>query len=142
MTVRTPIKPLPEAVARWTARARWLRWLDALGAWLVLWASVVMLFRGLDSMIQVVMAAVLVAVGASLSPLRLRWRPISGWVGVVVSRPLRPGDRAWYVRPGEARLGVVTARRGLRVVIAQAQSPAEGIVIRRTRALLLPADSL
>jgi len=31
----TPIRPLPEAIARWSGRARWLRRLDALAAWLL-----------------------------------------------------------------------------------------------------------
>lgn len=139
--MRTPIKPLPEAIVRWTRRARWLRWLDALAAWFILWASTAILLRGVDGRISALLATVLLAAGASVSLLRVRWRPISAWVAFVVSQPLRPGDRAWHVRPREAELVVVTARRGLRMVIAQAQGPAEGIAVRRTRVWLLPADS-
>lgn len=139
----TPVKPLPDAVARWTRRARWLRWLDALAAWLVLWVGMALVVRGADSTTQAALAAMLVAAGARVSPLRVRWRPLSGWVALVVSRPLRPGDRAWYVHPGEADLVLVTAQRGLRIVIAQPmQGSAEGIAVRRTRVLLLPTDSL
>ncbi len=139
--MRTPIKPLPEDIDRWARRASWLRWLDALAAWLLLWASMAMSLRGLSGSAQTMVALVIVAAGAAISPLRVRWRPISGWIALVASQPLRPGDRAWHVRPGEAELVVVTARRGLRMVIAQARGPLEGIAIRRTRVLLLPADS-
>ncbi len=139
----TPIKPLPDAVVSWTRRTRWLRWLDAVAAWLVFWVGMTMAVRGAESIPRALLAAVLVAAGTVVSPLRVRWRPLSGCVALVVSRPLRPGDRAWYVRPGQADLVLVTARRGLRMVIAQpALGAAEAIAVRRTRVLLLPADSL
>ena len=138
--MRTLIKPLPVDIERWTRRARWLRWLDAVIAWLILWAGVAILLPGLTGGAQATMAGVIVAAGAAIAPLRVRWRPMSGWVALVVSRPLRPGDRAWLVRAGEAELFVVTARRGLRLVIAQAREPEEGVPVRRTRVLLLPAD--
>lgn len=139
--MRAPIKSLPADVERWTHRARWLRWLDALFAWLSLWACVAMLLPGLTGGAQATMAAAIAGAATRIVPLRARWRPISGWVALVVSRPLRPGDRAWHVRAGEAELVIVTARRGLRVVIAQARGPEEGVAVRRTRVLLLPADS-
>lgn len=139
--MRTPIKPLPKDIDRWASRTRWLRWLDALAAWLLLWAGTAMLLRGLSESAQATVAFMIVAIGVAISPLRARWRPISGWIALVVSQPLRPGDRAWHVRSGEAELVIVTARRGLRMVIAQARGPAEGIAVRRTRVLLLPADS-
>ena len=51
--------------------------------------------------------------------------------------------RAWYVHADTAQLVVVTARRRLRVVIAAvADSRTEGFAVRRTRVLLLPADTL
>ena len=139
--MRTPIKLLPVDIERWTRRARWLRWLDTVVAWLILWAGAAMLLPDLTGGAQATMAGVIVAAGAAIAPLRARWRPMSGWVALVVSRPLRPGDRAWLVRAGEAELFVVTARRGLRLVIAQAREPEEGVAVRRTRVLLLPADS-
>ena len=139
--MRTPIKPLPVDIERWTRRAWWLRWLDALVAWLILWAGVAMLLPDLTGGAQATIAAVIVGAAAAIAPLRVRWRPMSGWVALVVSRPLRPGDRAWLVRAGEAELVVVTARRGFRLVIARARDPEEGVAVRRTRVLLLPADS-
>ncbi len=36
--MRTPLRPFPEDVNRWMGRARRLRWLDALAAWLAVWA--------------------------------------------------------------------------------------------------------
>lgn len=141
--MRTPVKPLPAAVLSWTNRARWLRRLDAVAAWLLLWAAAAVLLPGISGSAQAVLAAMLVGLGTWITPLRARWRPIGAWVALSVSRPLRPGDRAWHVTPEDAELVIVTARRGLRVVIAHlSQGPAEGIAVRRTRALLLPADSL
>lgn len=143
LPMRTPVKPLPPAVVSWTNRARWLRRLDAAAAWLLLWAVAALLLQGPSATAQAVLAAMLVGVGTLIAPLRQHWRPIAAWVALSVSRPLRPGDRAWHVTPEEAELVIVTARQGLRVVIAHlAQGPAEGIAVRRTRALLLPADSL
>ncbi|MFQ5897341.1 MAG: hypothetical protein ACE5JN_03755 [Candidatus Methylomirabilia bacterium] len=141
--MRTPIKPLPAAIDRWTDRVRWLRWLDAAAVWILLWAGTALLLPDAGGTAQATLAAALAAIGASFPPVRAWWRPVSGWVAVVVSRPLRAGDRAWQVRPGEAELVLVTARRGLRVVIAHAaQGPAEGIAVRRTRVFLFPADAL
>src|SRR5438552_3146234 len=40
--MRSPLKPLPPAVARWTVTARILRWLDALVAWLGVWVGAAM----------------------------------------------------------------------------------------------------
>jgi hypothetical protein len=74
-----------------------------------------------------------------LRPLRLRWRPVSGWVGVAVSRSLRAGQRAWYVRDGRADAVLVTGRRGLRVSIAAPSvGEAETLSVRRTRVFLIP----
>ena len=70
---------------------------------------------------------------------RLRWRPISGWVGVIVSRPLRPGQRAWFVRDGHADAVLITGRRGLRLSFAApALGEAETLTVRRTRVFLIP----
>ena len=66
---------------------------------------------------------------------------MSAWVGLAVSRRLRPGDRAWYVRSQRADLVLVTACHGIRVVIVTPDVDAdEGLSVRRTRVLLLPAD--
>ncbi|MBI3031530.1 MAG: hypothetical protein HYY64_18675 [Candidatus Rokubacteria bacterium] len=139
--MRTPLKPLPAAVARWTRRARWLRWLDALAAWLTLWAAVALMVRSVEGSTQAVLAALLTVGGAFIPVLRVRWRPATAWVALVVSRPLRPGDRAWYVRPGEAELVLVTARRRLRmVIVSPTGGPVEGVSVRLTRALLIPGE--
>ena len=57
-------------------------------------------------------------------------------------RRLSPGDQVWYVRPGAAERVLVTALHRTRVVIARLDgSGAEGLSVRRTRVLLVPADS-
>src|SRR2546430_1126947 len=140
--MRSPLRPLPAAVARWTVRARLLRWLDALVAWLVVWtAAVVVLPHGSPESLAI-LAALAVILGALARPLRARWRPASGVVGLVVSARLVPGAEAWYVRPGGAERVLVTARHRTRVVIARLDgSGAEGLSVRRTRGLLVPADA-
>jgi hypothetical protein len=137
----TPMRPVPDLVVRWVARRRWLRWADALVAWALLVAvGVVMLGPGVLQAIAAV-AAIAVGAGAAIQPLRVRWRPITGWVGLRMSRDLRPGQRAWYLGSREARLVVVTARHGVRLVIVRPDlAEDEGISVRRTRVLLLTAD--
>lgn len=136
----TPIRPLPEEVDRWIVWARWLRTLDAAVAWLglggLLWIP------GTFSAGQ---AAVLSLALVGLSFLTRRiwafWRPVSAYVGLTVSRSLRPGDRAWYVRSSRADLVLVTACHGARVVIAASDVDVDEVLtVRRTRVLLLPAD--
>lgn len=139
--MRTPLKPLPETVARWTRRVRYLRCLDALVAWLILWAVTTLVVPGVGGRVQAILAAGLTIGGAFIPALRVRWRPATAWVALVASRPLRPGDRAWHVRPGGAELVIVTARRRLHMVIASpATGTVEGVSVRRTRALLIPAE--
>jgi hypothetical protein len=138
----TPMRPVPDSVARWIARRRWLRWCDALLAWALLWigGAVVMGSERLEAAAVVaVVAAVLVALRAIVQPLRVRWRPITGWIGLRISRGLRPGDRAWYLGASDASLVVVTARHGVRLVIVRPDLQDEGISVRRTRVFLLPA---
>ena len=139
--MRAPIKPLPQDIDHWVGRTRWLRSLDVLAAWVILWAGISFVLPDVSRSGQATVAAGLVAIGIAISPIRLLWRPASGWIALMVSRRLRPGDRAWLVRGGGADLVLITARRGLRMVVAQAQESAEGITVRRTRVLLLPADS-
>jgi len=136
--MRTPIRPIPDAVERWASRVRYLRWLDALVAWLALWALLALALP-LPAQTSAVLALVMVGLLALLPALRLRWRPASGAIGVRLSRGLRPGDRAWYVVPGRAEAVIVTARRRLRLVVARpGQGPAEGLEVRRTRVLVFP----
>jgi hypothetical protein len=145
-TMRTPIRPVPDGVARWVVWARALRWLDALVAWPLSGAVVSLAasqaFAGSEVSAAALasLAAVPVVVLALVAPVRRWWRPVSGAVGLRLSRTLGPGDRAWYIRPGAAELVVVTSRRGARVTIA-ARGGAEGIRVRRTRVLLVPADA-
>jgi hypothetical protein len=138
----TPIRPLPEDIDRWIAWARWLRGMDAVVAWLVLWGAFWVSSPGLVSAAQAAAVSfALVALGFLVRPIRLHWRPVSACVGLMVSRGLRPGDRAWYVRSQRADLVLVTARRGIRAVIGTAEDDADEVLsVRRTRVFLLPAD--
>ena len=135
----TPIRPVPSEVDRWISRAAWLRRIDAVVAWMGLWGALV---SGLGSARQAaVLAVALVGLGVAIRPVRVLWRPVSGWVGLAASRGLRPGDRAWYVRSHQADLVLVTARHGARLVIAMPDRDADEVLtVRRTRVLLLPAD--
>ncbi len=138
----TPLRPPPPLVSRWIGRARWLRWLDALAAWLALWLVGQAFLDGAAAGTLWFPSIVLFA-GLVFRPLRVRWRPITGAVGLAVSRRLRPGDRAWYVRGHDGDLVLVTARHGTRVVIARPSlGTEEGLSVRRTRVILLPADDV
>jgi hypothetical protein len=138
----TPMRPIPAEVERWLARRRWLRWGDALLAWALAWAGAVAVLDVERLEAAAVLALALVAGGAVLPALRVRWRPVSGWVGLQVSRGLRPGDRAWYLGADDATLVMITARRGGRLVVARPGfAPDEGISVRRTRVFVLAADA-
>lgn len=139
--MRSPVRPLPEAIERWVSLARWLRAADLLTAWGGVWGILVWSFPHADGLVQASIAAIVVGAGACLGGVRLRWRPVTGWIGLTVSRRLRPGDRAWCVTPGDVSLVLVTGRRRLRMVITGAPGgPAETLPVRRTRVLLVPAD--
>jgi len=135
----TPTTPVPTPVETWISRAKLLRWLDAGAAGVVLLAVAAMMLPDAAGAVLAVTACVALIGAIMLRPLRLRWRPVSGWVGVVVSRSVRPGQRAWFVRDGRADPVLVTARRGLRVSIAAPRvGEAETLSVRRTRVLLIP----
>ena len=136
----TPMRPVPDSVGRWLRRRRWLRWGDALVAWALLWSVSAVVLGPARPEAAAVVALVLVGLGAGLQPLRVRWRPVTAWVGLRISRGLRPGDRAWYLGTRDARLVVVTARRGIRLVIVRPDLQDEGISVRRTRVFLLAAE--
>ena len=138
--MQMPIRPLPGAVTRWIRGVRCLRWLDGVVAWIALWIVADLSLPDGDATVHGVLAAIGVVAGANVSWLRVRWRPIAGVVGLLVSRGLRPGDRAWFIRPTDAEVVLVTARRRFRMVIARAESADEGMSVRRTRVVLLPAD--
>lgn len=135
-----PMRPVPDGVQAWVARRRWLRWSDALPAWALLWGAWTALLGPASPRAAAVATLVLVAAVGCVPTVRVRWRPISGWVGLRVSRALRPGDRAWYIAH-QASLVVVTARRGLRMAIARPDLVEDEVIrVRRTRVFLLPAD--
>ena len=56
-----------------------------------------------------------------------------------MSKSLRPGARAWFVRDGRADAVLITARHGLRMSIAPPGfGEAETMRVRRTRVFLVP----
>jgi hypothetical protein len=139
--VGTPIRPLPESIARWSTRARWLRRLDALAAGGLVWGLLAVTLPGLGGGLQAGAAVAITGLLGAILPIRVRWRPISGAVGLWVSRTLVPGDRAWHVRSEGPELVIVTARRGLRLTVAvPGRGVAEGLSVRRTRVLVLGVD--
>lgn len=138
--MRSPSRPIPDAVERWARRATALRVADALVAWLAAWVVLAALAGWGTPSEPAVLAAVAVGCAAFLRPLRVRWRPVSAWVGISVARPLRPGDRAWFIRPRQVEPVIVTARRGHRFVVAQPGSAAEGLEVRASRVFLLPEE--
>ncbi len=139
----TPMKPVPDVVARWVSRVYWLRWLDALIAWTGLWGIGVWVVGRALAQEAAALSVILVCLGLVVRPLRTRWRPISGWVGLAMSRNLQVGDRAWYVRAHQADLVLVTARHGAWLVIAgPILAEDESLSIRRTRVIVLPADGV
>jgi hypothetical protein len=120
---------------------RALRWLDAAAGWLPLWGVLEVLVPAAPPTALAALAAGLLVVARLSAGIRRRWRPVSGTVSVLASASLRPGHRAWYVTSADAELVVVTGRRRLRlVIVAPAHGGAEGITVRRTRVLLLPAE--
>ena len=140
--MRSPIQPAPILAQTWMARARYLRWLDAALAWVAVALVLGVTVGGIPIGPTLVIAGGVVALLSALVPVRARWRPASGLVGFMVSRALRPGDRAWYVRAARADLVIVTARRGLRVSIAAPElGAAESLSVRRTRVLVVPATA-
>ena len=139
--MQAPTRPLPERVSRWTSYVGSLRWLDALGAWLGWWLVLIVVVPDWPEGERAALAALATIACTVPLSLRVRWRPFSAMVGLYVSRRLRAGDRAWFVRPGDARLVLVTARCRFRLVIAAPdQEPEEGMIIRRTRVVVVPAD--
>ena len=135
----TPTRPLPIPIARWTSRLRWLRGLDALLAWLTVLLGLTPLLPHVPAQTATMLAAGLILLVSLIPRLRLAWRPISAATTLSLSSGLRPGDRAWFVHGNGADLVLVTARHGIRVVVARpGHDAAEGMSVRRTRVLLLP----
>jgi hypothetical protein len=134
---------VPHGIVRWTSRVRWLRGLDALVAWTVLWGTSLTVLGWASAREAAVLSLILVGLALMVRPLRARWRPVTGWVGLAMSRSLQVGDRAWYVRAHRADLVLVTARHGARLVIAgPTLADDESLSVRRTRVLVLPTDTV
>jgi hypothetical protein len=133
---------MPAGVTRWMRWAGFLRWADALVAWVVLTVITLAGAEWRSTTQPAVIALVLLGLLALLQPLRVRWRPLSAIVGQQLGARLRPGDRAWYVSPGQAEPVLVTGRRGGgRFIVAQPGiGPEEGLEVRTTRVLLVPED--
>jgi hypothetical protein len=113
---------------------------DALLAWLTLLLGFGVLLPQVPAPAAMTLATGLLFAAGLLPRLRLAWRPASATTTVLISRGLRPGDRAWFVHRDDADLVLVTARHGFRVVVAKPDhDAAEGMSVRRTRVLLLPA---
>src|SRR3989442_13045151 len=100
--MRSPLRPLPAAVARWAIAARLLRWLDALVAWLVVWTGAVVVLPHASAESHAILAALAVTLGALALPLRVRWRPASGAARAAVRAGPPPPPPAGGVRPGAA----------------------------------------
>ena len=139
--MRTPLTPIPQSVLRWATWAPLLRWADAVLAWLAVWIIVALSLERGGGEAHAVLAAVIAGGLAFLPPLRARWRPVSGIVGLTVSRRLRAGDSAWYIGRRQPERVLVTARRRLRIVIVTGErSATEGLTVRRTRVILIPFE--
>src|SRR2546430_16691577 len=100
--MRSPLKPLPAAVVRWTVTARILRWLDALAAWPGVWAGAALALPSASREALALFAALVVALGALALPLRARWRPASVLSGVSVNRLLTAEGQGWHYAPAAA----------------------------------------
>ncbi len=103
-----PIRPVPDFVLRWKFRARVLRVLDFIAAWFALWMVGIRVVAVSPGDVAVVALAVLCGC-AFIAPFRTRWRPLSAVVGIVISRRVRPGNRAWYITRSQAEQVLITA---------------------------------
>ena len=136
--MRSPIRPIPESVQRWVTRGRLLRWLDALAGWFVLWFVLAELLPAVPAESAALGALLVLGILAPVPLLRRHWRPISGAVGLWMSRSIGVGDVAWLVGHASAERVIVTARRGARMTVATSGGDAtEGMRVRRTRVFLV-----
>ena len=140
--MRSPMRAVPPNVERAAARGRWLRWIDALVTWLVAWGGVALAWETSRPSTSAIVALLAVALAALPGPIRRRWRPVSAPVSLWVSRHLRPGDHAWLVLDERIDRVIITARRGLRLVVASPNQGNEGLTVRRTRVLVVPSSPL
>src|SRR2546427_10163434 len=95
--VTSPTSPVPVVVERWLSRSRYLRWIDAGIAWLVLAVlAASVLPRSSAGAVALASAGGLVLATVGPAP-RIRWRPLSGWVSPARSPPRRPAGPARVV---------------------------------------------
>jgi hypothetical protein len=140
--MRSPVRSLPPDVERWVWRVRWLGWLEALAVGLVAWLILALWLPDMPPLASAILALGLVGLAALVPALRRRWRPIRALVALSASRGLKPGDHAWLLLPEYIEPVIVTARRRLRLVVARSgQGPSEGLEVRRTRVLVVPAET-
>src|SRR5437016_3788908 len=92
--MRSPLRPLPAAVARWAIAARLLRWLDALVAWLVVWTGAVVVLPHASAESHAILAALAVTLGARARARRLLSRPASTRTWRAPSGPGRTRGRS------------------------------------------------
>lgn len=122
-------------------RARWLGWLEALAVGVVVWLFLALGLSDMPPLASAILALGLVGLAALAPPLRRGWRPIRALVSLSASRGLKPGDHAWLLLPEHVEPVIVTARRRRRLVVARSgQGPSEGLEVRRTRVLVVPAE--
>ena len=108
-------------------------------AWVAVVLGLLVVLPQIPASTAMVLAMGLLFVVSLVPRLRRAWRPVSAMATLLVSGSLRPGDRAWFVHGRDADLVLVTARHGLRIVVAKPDhEAAEGMSVRRTRVLLLP----
>src|SRR5262252_6907632 len=68
--MRSPLRPLPAPVERWTTLVRVLRWLDALAAGLVAWGALALAFPSAPRLPLAALACLIVALGTLVRPVR------------------------------------------------------------------------
>src|SRR5437773_12439819 len=91
--VTSPTSPVPVVVERWLSRSRYLRWIDAGIAWLVL-AVLAASVLPRPSAGAIALASAVVLVLATMVPaLRTRWRPRGRSVRPPARPPLPAADR-------------------------------------------------
>src|SRR5206468_10901588 len=95
--VTSPTSPVPVVVERWLSRSRYLRWIDAGIAWLVLAVLAASVLPRPSAGSIALASAVVLVLAAMVPALRARWPPVSGWVSPAGSPPLRRRGRACVV---------------------------------------------
>src|SRR5207245_6241091 len=95
--VTSPTSPVPVVVERWLSRSRYLRWIDAGIAWLVLAVLAASVLPRSSAGCVALASAVVIVLARMVPALRMRWRTVSGRIHLAVRRTMRPGGRASFV---------------------------------------------